>query len=153
MENPLAEEAVDFSTATAETYQDRLSIPYIGRISAATTGAFLTGMFLGLSHGMQTSALRFRAENSHRFPTTSIGWYLYHKSKNYHVMLGGVKEGFKMGLKVAFWAGGFFVVEEAVDRLRGRRDFVSTLVAGLGIAGGFCTWSKNILRFGCVSHG
>lgn len=59
-------------------------------------------------------------------------------------MLGGVKEGLKLGSKVAFWAGGFFVVEEAVDRVRGgKRDFVSTVVAGLGVAGGFSLWSKS----------
>lgn len=58
------------------------------------------------------------------------------------MMLGGVKEGFKMGGKVSIWVGGFFTVEEAVDRLRGgRRDFFSTVVAGLGMAGGFSLWS------------
>lgn len=58
--------------------------------------------------------------------------------------LGGVKEGFKMGGKVAFWVAGFFMVEEAVDHLRGgRRDFLSTVVAGLSVAGGFSAWSKS----------
>ncbi len=124
--------------------QNRLSLPFKIRLSVATTGAFFTGMFLGLSHGSQTAGLRFRAENSHRFPNSSTGWYLYHKSKNYHMMLGGVKEGLKLGSKVAFWAGGFFVVEEAVDRVRGgKRDFVSTVVAGLSVAGGFSAWSKS----------
>ncbi len=124
--------------------ENRLSFPFKIRLSVATTGAFFTGMFLGLSHGSQTAGLRFRAENSHRFPNSSTGWYLYHKSKNYHMMLGGVKEGLKLGSKVAFWAGGFFVVEEAVDRVRGgKRDFVSTVVAGLGVAGGFSLWSKS----------
>lgn len=42
-----------------------------------------------------------------------------------------------MGSKIAFWAGGFFLVEEAVDRLRGTKDFVSTVVAGLSISGAF----------------
>ncbi len=121
---------------------NRLSLPYLTRVSSVTTGAFFTGMFLGLAHGMKTAGLRFRAENSHRFPTAPTGWYLYHKSKNYHVMLGGVKEGLKMGSKVAFWAGGFFMVEEAVDRLRGTKDFISTLVAGVGVAGGFSAWSE-----------
>ncbi len=66
------------------------------------------------------------------------------------MMLGGVKEGFKMGGKVAIWVGGFFTVEEAVDRLRGgKRDFFSTVVAGLGMAGGFSLWSEySIVAFG-----
>lgn len=60
------------------------------------------------------------------------------------MMLGGVKEGFKMGGKVGVWVGGFFTVEEAVDRLRGgRRDVLSTVVAGLSIAGGFSVWSMS----------
>jgi len=125
--------------------ENRLSLSYKNRLSAATTCAFFTGVFLGLSHGSQTAGLRFRAENSHRFPITSTGWYLYHKSKNYHMMLGGVKEGLKLGSKVAFWAGGFFVIEEAVDRVRGgKRDFASTVMAGLSVAGGFSAWSRSI---------
>lgn len=99
-------------------------------------------MFLGASYGTQMAALRFRAENAHRLPSTANGWYLYHKSKNYRIMLAGLKEGFKMGPKVALWGGGFFVVEEAVDISRGKEDFVSTAVAGLAIAGGFSIWSE-----------
>ncbi len=123
--------------ANPPSFESRLSTPFGIRFPAATGVAFITGLSLGLSHGAKTAGLRFRAENSHRFPTTSTGWYLYHKSKNYHVMLGGIKEGLKMGSKIAFWAGGFFLVEEAVDRLRGTKDFVSTVVAGLSISGGF----------------
>ena len=137
-----SKETLISSGAPAAINPHRLSIPYIIRISGVTTGAFLSGMCLGLAYGTKTTSLRFRAENAHRLPSTSTGWYLYHKTKNYHVMLGGLKEGLKMGTKIAFWAGGFFMVEEAVDRLRGKQDFVSTLVAGLGIAGGFSAWSE-----------
>ena len=126
------------------TNAPRLSLPFHIRLPIASSVSFLTGMALGLSHGSQSAGLRFRAENAHRLPQTPTGWYLYHKSKNYHMMLGGVKEGFKMGGKVSLWAGGFFTVEEAVDRLRGgRRDFFSTVVAGLGVAGGFSLWSTT----------
>ena len=127
-------------------YENRLSIPFFIRLPTATAGAFITGMALGLSYGSKTAGLRFRAENSHRFPTTSAGWYLYHKSKNYHAMLGGIKEGMKMGFQVSFWAGSFFLVEEAVDRLRGTKDFLSTVVAGLSISGGFSAWSTYSFR-------
>ena len=89
------------------------------------------------------AGMRFRAEHCHNFPTTPAGWYLYHKSKNYHVMLGGIREGVKMGAKIGFWAGAFFVVEEAVDRRRRTKDFLSTVVAGLAIAGGFSAWSMS----------
>lgn len=124
-------------------YGNRLSVPFFIRSPAATAVAFVTGAALGISHGGTTAGMRFRAENSHRFPTTSTGWYLYHKSKNYHIMLGGIKDGLKMGSKIGFWAGSFFVVEEALDELRGTKDFLSTVVAGMTIAAAFSAqpWS------------
>ena len=132
-----------YPSESVPTHENRLSIPFRLRFPAATAGAFVTGLSLGLSHGSKTAGLRFRAENSHRFPTTPTGWYLYHKSKNYHMMLGGIKEGMKMGTKVAFWGGSFFLIEEAVDYTRKTKDFLSTIVAGLSIAGGFSAWSKD----------
>ena len=134
---------IEYRPQPLPLYENRLSIPFPFRFPAATVGAFLTGAALGVSHGSKTAGMRFRAENSHRFPTTSTGWYLYHKSKNYNMMLGGTKEGLKMGSKIGFWAGAFFVVEEAVDDWRGSKDFLSTVVAGMTIAAGFSAqpWS------------
>ena len=117
--------------------ESRLSVPFYIRFPVATTGAFVVGAGMGISHGGKTAGMRFRAENAHRFPTTPTGWYLYHKSKNYHSMLGGIREGLKMGPKIGFWAGSFFLAEEAVDRWRGKKDFLSTVVAGMTIAAGF----------------
>ena len=128
-------------------YENRLSMPFLIRFPAATAGAFITGAALGVSHGGKSAGMRFRAENSHRFPTTSTGWYLYHKSKNYHVMLASIKEGLKMGSKIGFWAGSFFVIEEAVDRTRGTKDFLSTVIAGVAVAAGFSgqPWSSCLV--------
>lgn len=120
----------------------RLSTPTPLRVGGAITGAFVVGALLGVSHGSKMSGMRFRAENSHRFPTTSTGWYLYHKTKNYHVMLGGIKEGLKMGFKTSFWTGGFFVIENTIDNLRHRQDCLSSTVAGLTVAGNFAWFSK-----------
>lgn len=64
-------------------------------------------------------------------------------------MLGGIKEGMKMGAKIAFWGGGFFLIEEAVDYTRERKDFLSTVVAGLTVSGGFSAWSKDCEK-GCT---
>lgn len=92
-----------------------------------------------------------------------MGWYLYHKSKNYHMALGGVREGFRMGLKQAGWVGVFVGMEEFIDRGRagvvralrgvrgvnndedraaGSRDFLSSLLAGMGTAGAFSAWNR-----------
>ncbi|KAK3052989.1 hypothetical protein LTR09_006053 [Extremus antarcticus] len=145
----------------------RLSIPFPARTALLATLSATTGAFLGLAHGSTESGLRFRAENAHRLPNSQTGWYLYHKSKNYHVILGGVKEGFKMAGKLGLWSAVFVVMEEGVDRGRaaggrgwrervGRgtesgldgeeergvpRDFVSTVLAGLGTAGAFSAWN------------
>lgn len=137
--------SVGYRVPSVPAHENRLSIPFGFRFPAATLGAFLTGATLGLSHGSKMAGLRFRAENSHRFPTTAPGWYLYHKSKNYHMMLGGIKEGLKMGTKISLWTGSFFFVEEAVDRLRGKKDFLSTVVAGLTISGGFSSANRSVL--------
>ncbi|KAI9704984.1 MAG: hypothetical protein M1836_006764 [Candelina mexicana] len=131
---------------------NRLSLGFPTRLVTALGVSSLTGLFLGVSHGSQTAALRFRAENAHRLPTSSTGWYLYHKSKNYHVLYGGVGEGLKMGFKVGAWVGMFFTVEEAVDRLRGgRKDVASTVVGGLGVAGAWSIWSGSSFLFTCYT--
>ena len=55
-----------------------------------------TGFGLGAVQGGKMAGLRFRAENAHRLPNDTTGWYFYHKAKNYQAMYGGVKEGLKM---------------------------------------------------------
>lgn len=119
----------------------RFSFPFGMRLPIATSISFVSGLVLGMSHGSQMAGFRFRAENAHRLPTTPTGWYLYHKSKNYNMALGGVKEGLKMGAKVSFWTAGFFSIEEMFDRYRGTKDFLNTVIASLSIAGGFSLWS------------
>ncbi|KAJ9666323.1 hypothetical protein H2201_003511 [Coniosporium apollinis] len=146
-------------------FHSRLSLPLSLRLTLSTSTAFTTGLFLGTLHGGRAAGLRFRAEHAHRLPTSPTGWYLYHKSKNYHVMLGGLGEGLRMGVKLGAWVGVFFVVEEAVDEMRevvgrewwgrgpggwgrGRweegmgKDFLSTVVAGLTTAGAFSVWNR-----------
>ena len=121
----------------------RLSFPYPMRLMLATSASFLVGAGLGVSHGAQSAGYRFRAENAHRLPNSSTGWYLYHKSKNYHRAFAGAREGLKMGAKVSFWTAGFFSVEEMFDRYRGTRDCFSTTIASLAVAGGFSLWSMQ----------
>lgn len=123
----------------------RLSWPFHLRLGFATSISFMTGLALGMTHGSQATALRFRAENAHRLPTTPTGWYFYHKSKNYQMALGGLKEGVKMGGKMGFWVAGFFSIEEMFDRYRGTNDFFNTVIASLSVAGGFSLWSMPTL--------
>ena len=150
-------QASQFSASTSSSgqatavIQDRLSLPTPVRISYGVLGGFATGLLLGLSHGSKTSGLRFRAENAHRLPNTQKGWYLYHKSKNYNMMLGGLKDGLKLGPKVSLWACSVFAIEAAVDDARGPRgkDFVSTTVATLTVSGAWSLWSESRGKWTC----
>ncbi|EAL87413.1 hypothetical protein KXW98_005494 [Aspergillus fumigatus] len=114
----------------------RLGIEVGKRLPFTALSAFSVGMAIGSSHGSKKAAYRFRAENAHRFPTTSTGWFQYHKTKNYIAIVGGVKEGMKMGFKLSAGALAFCIFEETVDYARhDRRDFLSTVTAGLSFSG------------------
>ncbi|KAI5923947.1 hypothetical protein F4810DRAFT_710039 [Camillea tinctor] len=135
------------SRLTREQYtqlwkDSRLSIPPLVRIPAAAATAFGVGMTLGLAHGSKMAGLRFRAEHAHKLPTTTTGWYLYHKSKNYHLALGGLKEGIKVGARLSFLSTTMFCAENLFDVYRGTKDLVSTVMASLAVAGGFSLWNR-----------
>ncbi|KAI1479077.1 hypothetical protein K445DRAFT_53612 [Daldinia sp. EC12] len=120
----------------------RLSIPPLIRIPAAAVTAFGVGMTLGLAQGSKMAGLRFRAEHAHRLPTTTTGWYLYHKSKNYHLAYGGLKEGFKVGVRLSILSTSMFCAENLFDVYRGTKDLFSTVMASLAVASGFSFWNR-----------
>ncbi|KAI5780032.1 hypothetical protein EDC01DRAFT_754421 [Geopyxis carbonaria] len=113
----------------------RLSLPLPARLLFAVTASSALSFFLGASLGAHRAALIFRAENAHRQPHSVKGWYFYHKTKNYRTAWGGVRGGLKTAGRVGVWVGMYVVVEEAVDRVRGRVDAGGSVVAGLGVAG------------------
>lgn len=138
-------------------HEERLSLPVTVRLGLTACTAALSGFVLGAAHGSIEAGYRFRAENAHRLPKSQTGWYLYHKSKNYNAMLGGAIEGLKMSGKVTVWALLFVGMEEAIDGARQgitrvtrgedaadrvSKDFMSTVVAGLGTAGAFSLWNR-----------
>ena len=77
----------------------RVNIPQ--RVLLVPGTAFIVGSAIGLVRGGRTASLRFLAENAHRPPKTVQGWYFYNKTKNYRVMLGGLKgagmDGIRLG--------------------------------------------------------
>lgn len=119
----------------------RLSLPWVLRLPLATTLSFFAGFTLGASYGGKMTGLRFRAEHAHKMPSSSTGWYLYHKSKNYQVAYGGLREGFRMGFKVSFWTTAMFAIERMFDVYRGTSDMFNTLTSCVTVAGGFSLWS------------
>ncbi|EXJ83515.1 hypothetical protein A1O1_07138 [Capronia coronata CBS 617.96] len=138
---------------------ERLSIPLVLRAPTLMIASFACGFTLGSSQGATKGAYRYRAENAHRLPTTQTGWFLYQKSKNYHAMLAGVKEGGRFGAICMGWATLFMITEEMVDLSRtrllarkgedvatGQRDAGSTVIAGMTLAG-FYSWKRGLDHF------
>ena len=125
---------------------DRLGMSFPVRLLTVSGVAFLSGFGLGGAHGSQMAGYRYRAENAHRFPTTPTGWFLYHKTKNYHMTLGAIKTGSKMGATLGFWGGSFVLIEGAVDNFRsGTKDAFSSMIAGLAVAGAYSVKSEDCL--------
>lgn len=144
---PLSTKPTLSSLIYSSSSPPRLGIPFGFRLPMTSAAAFIAGMGMGMAHGSAEAGFRYRAENAHRFPTSATGWYLYHRSKNYHVIIGGVKHGFKMGARIGVGAASFFALEELVDLgRRGKRDFISTVLAGLTFAGGYRLWSMILLK-------
>ncbi|KAK4223840.1 FAD-linked oxidoreductase-like protein [Podospora fimiseda] len=121
----------------------RLSIPTGIRLPMATMLSYGAGFVLGASHGSKMAGLRFRAEHAHKLPNSTTGWYLYHKSKNYHVMKGGVREGLKMGFKVSLLTTAMFSIEQMFDTYRGTADLFNTVTSSVTVAGAFSLWTKT----------
>ncbi|KAF4124841.1 hypothetical protein GMORB2_3680 [Geosmithia morbida] len=120
----------------------RLSMNTSGRITLGSAMAAAVGLSLGATQGGQTAQLRFRAEHAHKMPDSTTGWYLYHKTKNYHTMYGGVREGVRMGIRTGFWSFLALSLESTVDRCRGASDMFSTIIASLTVAGAFSLWHR-----------
>ncbi|GAB1309831.1 Mitochondrial import inner membrane translocase subunit TIM22 [Madurella fahalii] len=124
-------------------YRDsRLSIPPGIRLPMASTLSFLAGFTLGTAQGGKVAGLRFRAEHAHKLPTTTTGWFLYHKSKNYQVAYGGIREGLKMGFRICFWSTAMFAIEQMFDSYRRTADLFNTVTSCVTVAGGFSYWNN-----------
>jgi hypothetical protein len=128
----------------------RLSLQAPLRIAMGSTAAGFLGLALGATQGGKTAHLRFRAEHAHKMPDSTTGWYLYHKSKNYHAAFGGAKEGLKMGAKLALWSAMALSLETTVDRCRGASDMFSTIIASLSVAGAFSLWRTSTSTRPCL---
>ncbi len=129
------------SSSPAEPFP-RLSMSTPTRLLLGSVSSGIVGFTLGAMQGGQTAQLRFRAEHAHKMPDTTTGWYFYHKSKNYHAMQGGIREGFRMAARTGLWSFVALGLESTVDRYRGCSDMFSTTVATLTVAGAFSLWRE-----------
>lgn len=126
-------EADEDFTDAPKPRQIRVNIP--SRFYLLPGSAILLGLTLGFVRGSRTASLRFLAENVHRPPTTVQGWYFYNKTKNYRVIMGGLKEAGAEGAKLGTTAAGWVCFEEGMERLEKRVGWAGELkevVAGIG---------------------
>ena len=121
--------------------QDRLHAPLSARLWANTFLGSACGGVLGFVRGARQARLQFRAENAHRMPTTTAGWYLYHKSKNNFTALLGMKQGFRIGFRIVRWSCLVTAIEDVLDGQRGI-DMANTVMACVTAGGCFSLWSE-----------
>jgi hypothetical protein len=101
--------------------------------------AVIAGTAIGLMRGSQMASLRFLAENVHRPPTTVQGWYFYNKTKNYKVLLGGLKGAGAEASKLAVVALGWVSIEEGLERVGwGQAKEVGAAVGTAGMFSAVC---------------
>ncbi|KZT19286.1 hypothetical protein NEOLEDRAFT_1183530 [Neolentinus lepideus HHB14362 ss-1] len=131
--------------------------------------SFVLGTMIGVQRGSRMASMRFLAENVHRPPRTVRGWYFYHKTKNYKVLWGALKEGGRVGSRLGLITLGWMGTEEGLRRAGGLaeegREVGAALVTaagfcgvyrvtgmdagrimGLGLAGGIAMWALRVLQ-------
>ena len=94
-----------------------------------------TGVTIGLFRGTRRASLQFLAENAHRAPTTLQGWYFYNKTKNYRMILGGLRQGGVDGIRMGLTGLGWVAFEQGMRR--GGLDDVREIGAAIGTAATF----------------
>lgn len=129
-----------------QSVHDRIGYPLMWRVCGLSIFTWFTAAVLGVLSSSKMAALRFRAENSHRFPTTTTGWYYYHKSKNNYVIHAGITQGLKSAFKFPPMITSILFFENAVDQYRGKKDLLSSVIGSLSTACLFSlrSWSSNM---------
>lgn len=102
------------------------------RLYQVPGAALVVGTVIGAVSGSRKEGFRFLAENAHRAPTTLRGWYFYKKTKNYRMMLGGLREGGRQGLKLSATAVGWATIEESIRRFGHGFEEAAEVGAGVG---------------------
>ena len=130
---------------STETYADthgtqvkrtiRINVP--PHVYILPGAAFAVGAMIGLRRGARTAAMQFLAENVHRPPTTVQGWYFYNKTKNYRVLMAGLKEAGRSAAQLTAITATYVAVSEACEYMGGAWDEVKEVASCVGIAAAF----------------
>jgi hypothetical protein len=114
------------------------------RLLLMTSIGSFWGFSMGALLGGRQSGLQYLAENAHKLPTTVQGWYFYHKTKNYRMMLGGVKRGIRFAGKTGGLCLLYGALEAALDDVRGEADIINSVTAGITTGTIFSALSKYL---------
>lgn len=139
---PLSEEDDQRPNLVTHLPGGRASLSVPSRLALMTGVSSFWGFCLGSYLGGRQSGLQYLAENAHRLPTTVQGWYFYHKTKNYRMMLGGIKRGMLYGGRTGALCLMYGSVESALDRIRGEDDILNSVAAGITSGVVFSAMSK-----------
>ncbi|KAF8665783.1 hypothetical protein AX16_000230 [Volvariella volvacea WC 439] len=124
----------------------RLNIPQ--RFYLVPGAAIIAGSMIGIVRGTRRASLQFLAENVHRPPTTVQGWYFYNKTKNYKVMLGGLKGAGAEASKLGVIALGYVGIEEGMERMGwGEAKEVAAATGTAAMFSAACKWIPEERKF------
>ncbi|KAI9487751.1 MAG: hypothetical protein EXX96DRAFT_535879 [Benjaminiella poitrasii] len=112
-------------------YFNRAGIATKPRLLLMTSIGSFWGFSIGAFLGARQSGLQYLAENAHKLPTTVQGWYFYHKTKNYRMMLGGIKRGVRYAGKTGGLCLLYGTLEATMDDIRGEADVLNSVTAGV----------------------
>ncbi|KAI9598313.1 hypothetical protein BDF19DRAFT_402003 [Syncephalis fuscata] len=131
------------SNAIEEPNQlSRVGLMPISRVALISGFGTFWGFTFGAYLGGRQAGLQYLAENAHRLPRTKGGWYFYHKTKNYRVMLGGTRRGLIYAGRTGALCLSYSGIEAILDYERGCTSPLHSTVAGLVTAGTFATLAK-----------
>nr|CAG8434205.1 3385_t:CDS:2 [Entrophospora candida] len=119
------------SSATLKNNIERTRIDPKERLLTITLIGAVWGLFFGGYEGAKFSGLQYLAERVHKLPKTKEKWYYYHKYKNYRMILGGLKQGFKYARNTGGICLCFGGIEYSLDYMRKEDDIFNTTLAGL----------------------
>ncbi|KAI9311538.1 hypothetical protein BX666DRAFT_938931 [Dichotomocladium elegans] len=120
----------------------RGSMSVKARLALMTGVSGFWGFSIGSFLGGRQAGLQYLAENAHRLPTTVQGWYFYHKTKNYRMMLGGIKRGMVYAGRTGGLCLMYGTAEALLDKVRGEEDVANSIAAGILSGALFSTITK-----------
>ncbi|KAF9387962.1 hypothetical protein CPC16_006753 [Podila verticillata] len=132
----------DFSVLSKNPLLNRIGLEPLKRITLITASASFWGFILGGVIGSRQSGMQYLAENAHRLPKTTEGWYFYHKKKNYRMIYGALSKGAVYSAKTGIMVALFEALEASADFYRGGADLFNSVAAGLASGGIFSVANK-----------